>query len=192
MPKKNYMHYKNYFVFFALIIVLLFIAGCTQGNNNPSDANKTKDENKFDPLALQAFAGDTVKVEYEGSFLDGSVFDKSAPGKPLEFVLGAGQVIKGFEAAVIGMKLNEKKTVTLEPKDAYGEYDKDLIWSISTKELNDVLIKPKIGMVLKVEGRPGTVIATDENITKVDMNPALAGKTLIFKIKLVGIVKAKK
>ncbi|MEW6295254.1 MAG: peptidylprolyl isomerase [Candidatus Diapherotrites archaeon] len=185
------MRQKKYFVFLALVLLILSV-GCTQGNNNPSDANKTTDENKFDPLASQAFVGDTVKVEYEGSFPDGNVFDKSAPGKPLEFVLGAGQLIKGFEAAVIGMKLNKQKTITLEPKDAYGEYDPDLIWSISTKELNDVMIKPKIGMILKVEGRPGTVIATDENITKVDMNPALAGKTLVFKIKLVGITKAKK
>jgi len=188
------LNYSKVLVLIALILVL-FSLGCTQENNNqPSDENKTKnnDENKFDPLASQAFVGDTVKVDYEGRFLDGNVFDKSAPKSPLEFTLGAGQIIKGFEQAVIGMKLNEEKTVTIEPKDAYGEYDKDLIWSISTKELNDVMIKPKIGMVLKVEGRPGTVIATDENTTMVDMNHKLAGKTLVFKIKLVGITKAKK
>jgi len=77
--------------------------------------------------AAVAKAGDTVKVNYTGTLQDGTQFDTSVGKTPLEFVIGAGTVIKGFDAAVTGMKVGEKKTVTILAADAYGAYRDDLV-----------------------------------------------------------------
>ncbi|MCD6229648.1 MAG: peptidylprolyl isomerase [Candidatus Diapherotrites archaeon] len=141
---------------------------------------------------MVAGKGNRVKVEYEGTLEDGSVFDSSkAHGSLLEFELGAKQMIPGFENAVIGMKKNEEKKVTLKPSEAYGEAD-----PLMTKEVPKTQLPPdldvKVGMTLAAslpEGGqlPATVVEVNEDAIIIDLNHPLAGKTLTFKIKVVEI-----
>ena len=134
--------------------------------------------------------GDKVKVEYTGSLEDGTVFDSSDNhDAPLEFEVGSGQIIKGFDEAVVGMEKGEDKEVTLGPKDAYGEPNPDLVKKVPRDKLPaDQEIKP--GMMLGLgmpDGRqvPAIITAVDEKELTIDMNPPLAGKELTFKITLV-------
>lgn len=134
--------------------------------------------------------GDGVKVEYTGTLDDGTVFDSSEKhGKPLEFEAGAGQLIKGFDDAVIGMKKGEEKTIRIEPNEAYGELREDLVKKVLKEQLPKEQ-EPKEGMVLIVSlpnGHqiPAVIIEADEKDVTVDLNHPLAGKALNFKIKVV-------
>ncbi|MFB0526903.1 MAG: peptidylprolyl isomerase [bacterium] len=135
--------------------------------------------------------GDKVKVQYTGSLNDGTIFDKSKEEEPLEFTVGSGQVIPGFEKAVEGMKLNEEKKVTIKPEDAYGKRDETAIREYLKKALPENF-KPEKSMVIRLQdqtGRaiPGTIIDITENSITIDLNHPLAGKDLTFNIKVVGI-----
>ena len=135
--------------------------------------------------------GDKVKVQYTGSLEDGTVFDSSKAGEPLEFTVGSGQMIPGFDKAVEGMKLNEEKKVTIKAEDAYGKRDEALIMEFPLASLPKNF-KPEKGMMIPLQdptGRqiPGTIIDITENSIIVDLNHPLAGKDLTFDIKVVGI-----
>ena len=138
--------------------------------------------------------GDKVKVEYVGSLEDGTVFDSSEMhDAPLEFVVGAGQLIKGFDDAVIGMKIGEEKEIRLPPDEAYGAHNPEFVKDMPRGCFpQDQDIQP--GMMFMVALQDGRQIpvriskVSDENIT-VDLNPPLAGKTLVFKIKLLEITQ---
>ncbi|MBN2043180.1 MAG: peptidylprolyl isomerase [Candidatus Aenigmarchaeota archaeon] len=138
--------------------------------------------------------GDRVKVEYEGRFEDGEVFDSSKHGDhshPLEFEVGSGQVIKGFDQGVMGMKKGEEKEVTIKPEDAYGEYRPDLVQKMPRSMVPEGQ-EVKKGMVLAVElpngaHAPVTVKDVDDKEVTLDLNHPMAGKMLIFKIKVVEI-----
>ncbi|MEX2705385.1 MAG: peptidylprolyl isomerase [Candidatus Freyrarchaeum guaymaensis] len=133
--------------------------------------------------------GDRVKVEYIGMFDDGTVFDSSEGKSPLEFEAGSGQIIKGFDEAVIGMKKGEEKEFKIEPKDAYGERNPELVRKIPRDQLPP---EAQAGMLLMLRTPDGMQIpaeiteVTDEEVT-IDLNHPLAGKTLNFKIKIVDI-----
>ena len=136
--------------------------------------------------------GDKVSVEYEGKFEDGTVFDSSSHGDhshPLEFEVGTGQVIKGFDEAVTGMKKGEEKEFSIESKDAYGDHKPELKRDIPRSTLPKDQ-EPKKGMTLMVNDPSGHQVPVkilgvdDKNIT-IDLNHPLAGKKLIFKIKIV-------
>jgi len=136
--------------------------------------------------------GDKVKVEYEGKFDDGTVFDSSAKhGKPLEFQVGAKQVIPGFEKAVIGMEKDEEKEIRMESSEAYGDYNPKLIKKIPRDKLpQDKEIKP--GMMLAIglptgQQVPAKITEVSDNEVTIDINHPLAGKNLNFKIKIVEI-----
>ena len=177
---------------FVLILASLLLAGCTQPEENPADGNGVEPIGGDISMELIE-TGDTVKIEYEGSLENGEVFDSTEKhdGVPLEFVAGAGQMIKGFDEAVIGMRLDEEKTVTLEPAKAYGPKDESKIVEISKENFGDFWSQLKVGMpVSSPQAGNGTVLEMNENSAKVDFNHALAGKTLVFKIKVVGIEKA--
>jgi FKBP-type peptidyl-prolyl cis-trans isomerase 2 len=138
-------------------------------------------------------AGDYIKVDYTGTLDDGSVFDSSEGREPLEFTAGAGQMIKGFDAAVIGMKVGEVKTVTIPAADAYGSYDDELLLVFSKDELPEGL-DPKIGDQIPLSGPSGRtmnapVVEVTETTITVDANHRLAGKDLTFEIELVEITK---
>ena len=136
--------------------------------------------------------GDKIKVEYTGTLEDGSIFDSSEKhDTPIEFTVGSGKLIKGFEDAVVGMKLGEEKEIKIPPEEAYGlhnpEFVKDMPRNIfpENKQI-------QIGMVFLVSLESGRQIPVwiskiSENSVTVDLNPPLAGKTLTFKIKIVEI-----
>tara|TARA_Y100000310_G_scaffold70474_1_gene66141 strand:- start:2805 stop:3335 length:531 start_codon:yes stop_codon:yes gene_type:complete len=142
--------------------------------------------------AKQVKPGDTVKVEYTGTLDDGSIFDTSEGRDPLEFKVGEGQMIPGFDTAVIGMKIGQEKEIKLEPSEAYGDPNPALIQEV-----------PRDDIPIEEELKPGTLLAvtvpngnqvpatitevTDETVT-IDVNHPLAGQTLNFKIKVVDIV----
>ncbi len=135
--------------------------------------------------------GDKIKVEYTGTLDDGSVFDSSEKhGAPLEFEVGSGQIISGFENAVIGMKKGDEKKIKLSPSEAYGDANPQLIKQVPKAQLPKAELK--IGMILGVKLSNGAQVpariteVTDEIVT-IDFNHPLAGKTLHFAIKVVEI-----
>ncbi len=138
-----------------------------------------------------AKSGDTVKIHYTGTLEDGSEFDSSKGREPLEFSLGGGQVIAGFDNAVDGMSVGESKTVTIPPGDAYGERNEQMIQEVPKTALPDDM-KPEVGMQLQSQNPEGQVMnfviakVEEESIT-VDGNHPLAGKALTFAIELVEI-----
>ncbi|MCK4589069.1 MAG: peptidylprolyl isomerase [Nanoarchaeota archaeon] len=136
--------------------------------------------------------GDKVKVDYEGKLEDGTVFDSSEKHeKKLEFEVGAGQVIKGFENAVVGMEKGQMKEIKIPKAEAYGDVNPQLIKKI----LRDQLPKeqePKVGMVLVIktpEGQqiPAKITEVNEKEVSVDLNHPLAGKDLTFKITVLEV-----
>lgn len=139
----------------------------------------------------KAQANDTVKVHYTGKLTSGEVFDSSLNRDPLQFTVGEGQMIKGFDEAVNGMEINEKKTVTIISDEAYGPVREDLIQDIPKTQLPDDL-KPEIGQTLVAtgpEGQQTQVLVADvsDEAIKIDANHPLAGKDLVFEIELVEI-----
>ena len=140
----------------------------------------------------QAKAGDTVRIHYTGTLDDGTQFDSSSGKDPLEFNLGSGQVIPGFDNAVDGMNVGETKSISIEPGDAYGERHEQLVQEVPKSVLPDN-IDAKIGMQLQGQSAEGqmtrfTVTAVTDDTITVDANHPLAGQKLNFDIELVEIV----
>ena len=139
----------------------------------------------------QAKSGDTVKIHYTGTLEDGTEFDSSAGREPLEFALGGGQVIPGFDSAVDGMAVGDSKTVTIPPGEAYGERHDQLVQAVPKTELPEDM-KPEVGMQLQSQSPDGQVMnlmvteVAEEKVT-VDGNHPLAGQALTFAIELVEI-----
>lgn len=141
--------------------------------------------------AQRAKDGDTVTVNYTLTLEDGTVADTSAGGEPLQFTLGEGKLISGFEEAVVGMRIGDTKTVTLPPEKAYGPRRPELVGVVSRSKLPEGL-EPVVGQELQTtrqDGAPVTVIVTEvtEDTVTLDANPPLAGKTLTFDVELVAI-----
>lgn len=134
---------------------------------------------------------DTVRVHYTGKLADGEIFDDSRGREPIEFTLGAGQVIPGFEKAVLDMAVSDTKTVNIPSADAYGDYRPELIQAVPLSELPEE-IKPEVGMQLVSQAPDGQqipLVVTEVNADtiKVDANSPLAGKDLVFDLELVEI-----
>ena len=129
---------------------------------------------------------DKVKVHCTVSLKDGTVFQNTRPGKPLEFTVGSEQMPRGLERAVKGMKLNEKKKVTVEAKDAYGKRDEGLVMKFVRADLPENFV-PVIGKTIKIQELGGTIVNVDETHVFLDCNHPLAGKDVVFDIKVVGI-----
>ena len=138
--------------------------------------------------------GSKIRVEYEGKLEDGTIFDSSKHGDhshPLEFEVGSGQIIKGFEEAVIGMCIGDEKEIKLQPSEAYGEHNPQLIKEVPKNEF-PAGVKLEPGMVLGMSLPNGVQIPArivevkEENVT-LDLNHPLAGKVLIFKIKILEV-----
>ena len=140
---------------------------------------------------LKAKNGDAVKVHYTGKHTDGDIFDSSEGREPLAFELGKVQMIKGFEAAVLGMEVGETKTVTIPADQAYGDFNENMVFSVNKTEIPEH-INLQLGMPLNVQTDQGhTVQVTVKEITDatvtLDANHPLAGQELIFEINLVEI-----
>lgn len=140
---------------------------------------------------MKAKANDKVKVHYTGKLTSGEVFDSSEGREPLEFTVGGGQMIKGFDEAVNGMGLNEKKTVNIPSAEAYGERREELIQEVPKNQLPEDM-KPEVGQKLVATNDLGhqtyvSVTAVSDEAITVDANHELAGKDLVFDIELVEI-----
>jgi len=139
----------------------------------------------------QAKDGDKVKVHYTGKLEDGEVFDTSEGRPPFEFVIGQNQVIPGFEQGIVGMTVGDKKTVTIPPEKAYGQYQDEMTVEVNKKDFPDDL-NPEIGMQLQMKRADGAEIGVrvkgiQEEMVTLDANHPLAGKTLVFDIELIGL-----
>jgi len=137
--------------------------------------------------------GDTVKVHYTGKLEDGTVFDTSKDREPLEFTIGSGDVIPGFEKSIVGMEVEGKKTITIPPEEAYGPRREELIWEKKRSDFPEKItpaVGKQVGVRLNQSDAP-LINATitdmnDDNVT-LDANHPLAEKTLVFDIELVEI-----
>ncbi len=138
-----------------------------------------------------ASTGDTVRVHYTGRLQDDTVFDTSEERGPLEFTIGGGDLIPGFESAVVGMNAGEEKTVTIPADEAYGERREDLLIDVERERMSGEF-EPEEGQRLQLQQQDGQPFAatvtevTDEKV-KLDANHPLAGQDLVFEIKLVEI-----
>jgi len=136
--------------------------------------------------------GDKVKAHYTGTLDDGTVFDSSEKtGNPLEFEIGAGMIIPGFEKAVMDMKVDDEKEIKLKPEDAYGQPNPELTKKLPRESLPKDQ-EPKAGMILVLnlpngQQVPAKIKEVDEKEVTIDLNHPLAGKNLNFKLKLVSV-----
>jgi peptidylprolyl isomerase len=137
--------------------------------------------------------GDNVKVHYTGKLVNGEQFDSSAGREPLEFTVGAGMMIKGFDDAMPGMKLGEKKTINIAPEDGYGERNPQAIIEFPKEQVPaDMKLEPGMPLTLSDQaGNPVPVIVVEvkEDVIILDANHFLAGQELIFDIELVEIAE---
>ncbi|OQA31430.1 MAG: FKBP-type peptidyl-prolyl cis-trans isomerase [archaeon ADurb.Bin336] len=190
---------KNYVIMAILVIFITLLFGCIQSNNDYSsgsglmilDVNKDSvDSNSKVYNDLNDFkkvkAGDHVSVDYTGRLLDGTIFDTSIGRSPLDFDVGAGQMIKGFDEGVVGMKVGETKIVTIPPEQAYGVYDESRIITVDKKSFAD-FDKMEVGLMVSTGVYTGTIIEKTDTNAKIDFNHKLAGKTLVFEITLISI-----
>jgi len=139
----------------------------------------------------QAKSGDTVKIHYTGTLEDGTEFDSSAGREPLEFAIGSGQVIPGFDSAVDGMTVGDNQTVTIPAGEAYGERHDQLVQEVPKTALPEDM-KPEVGMQLQSQSPDGQIMnllvtAVEVESITVDGNHPLAGQSLTFAIELVEI-----
>ncbi len=142
----------------------------------------------------QAKEGDTVKVHYTGKLNDGTVFDSSDERSPIEFTIGEGQVIPGFEEAVVGMEPGESKTTTVPAEKAYGPHQNDMLFEVEREQFPQD-VQPEAGQQLQIRQPDGraffvTVSNVSESSVTLDANHPLAGKELVFDIRLEEIVPA--
>jgi FKBP-type peptidyl-prolyl cis-trans isomerase 2 len=145
--------------------------------------------------------GDNVTVDYIGRFENGSVFDTSIEQvavdsglyvagrdyEPLGFVAGEGQMIEGFDEAVIGMAVGDEKTVTILPEKAYGNYSQDLLIPVPSEDFANANISPVVGEKVTYMWRTCTIVDVAEGNVTLDCNHPLAGQTLVFTIQVVSI-----
>ncbi|MDA3837168.1 MAG: peptidylprolyl isomerase [Nanoarchaeota archaeon] len=132
--------------------------------------------------------GNKVKVEYEGRLESGEVFDSTEKhgGEPLEFVVGSGMLVSGFEKAVEGMAADEEKEVKLSPAEAYGDKNPEYVQKLPKDKFPaEAEVGSMIGIPTPMGQIPATIVAIDDESVTLDMNHPMAGKTLIFKIKVV-------
>lgn len=139
----------------------------------------------------KAEQGDTVEVHYTGKLEDGTVFDTSKERGPLEFTIGEGRIIPGFEEAVVGMAPEESKTISVPPDKAYGEHNSELTKEFPRDQLPEN-VEAKPGQPLQLtrpDGKTIDVMITDisDDSFTVDANHPLAGKTLTFDIEVVAV-----
>ncbi|MBN1432496.1 MAG: peptidylprolyl isomerase [Methanomicrobiaceae archaeon] len=141
--------------------------------------------------AQTAETGDTVYIQYKGTYNNGTVFDESDPGDPIVFTLGQNSMIKGFEDAVYGMKVGDKKNIHLSPEEAYGNFNPDYVFNISRDMIpEDVEIYEGAQLIMSgVQGDVYSVVITGitNDTVEIDANHPMAGKELNFEINLVNI-----
>ncbi len=143
----------------------------------------------------QVKKGDTIKVHYHGKLVDGTTFDSSEGREPLEFEVGSGMVIPGFDEGVTGMAVGDKKTVSIPADEAYGPKQEDMIMEFPRERFPAEMV-PEVGMQLNMNNGQGqsfpvVILEVQESVVILDANHPLAGQELIFDLELVEIKGAK-
>lgn len=138
--------------------------------------------------------GDVVTMHYTGTLDNGEVFDSSIGGPPLQFQVGSGQIIQGFNDAILGMEIGSERSFSLTPDMAYGEHDDSLVHVLPRSMVGNQFV-PEVGMTIGIQMEdgmrmPATITAVTDDTITIDMNPPLAGKTLHFKVQLLDITDA--
>jgi FKBP-type peptidyl-prolyl cis-trans isomerase 2 len=133
--------------------------------------------------------GSTVEVHYTGRFIDGEIFDSSEGKDPLQFQVGSGQIIPGFEEAIMGKNIGEKVSITIAPEQAYGQLREDLIVEVPVDKMPGTV---EVGQLLQADGGDGQVVQVivkevKEEVIVIDGNHPLAGQDLLFDIEVVSI-----
>ena len=167
------------------LVVAVGIAGC--GDDTPAPASTaaaTAAATATEKGARVVKKGDTVAVHYTGTLDDGSVFDSSKGREPLSFTVGSGQVISGFDDAVMGLTVGAKNKVRMEAAKAYGERREDLVVTVPAAQAPAGL---KAGDRVQVSGQAAVVTKVDATGVTIDANHALAGKALTFEVELISI-----
>ncbi len=141
---------------------------------------------------MQVKSGDVVRVHYTGTLEDGSQFDSSVGRAPLEFTVGAGQMIAGFDAGVVGMAVGEKKTILIDPDHGYGQKDPTAIIEFPLSNIPEGMAV-EVGMKLNLQNQygqpvPVVVMEVKDEVIIMDANHFLAGKDLTFDVEIVEIV----
>jgi len=208
MDFKNMLAIPLVFILFASLFGCASFGSGAQNQIPMSSASLVELENKSligDIIAnknIAAANGDTVSVNYIGKLSTGALFDTSIKEEaqkagfplrpsyaPLSFTVGAGQMISGFDAAVVGMRIGEEKNVTLLPAQAYGEINADAVISVPLDKIGNSS-GIKVGALLYAQnGAAGKVIEITNGTARVDFNHELAGETLVFTIRMVNITK---
>ncbi len=144
---------------------------------------------------MQVKVGDVVRVHYTGKLLDGTTFDSSEGRDPLEFTVGAGQMISGFDSGVQGMNVGDKKTIQIAADDAYGQRDEEAVIEFPKENVPaELQVEPGMQLTLRNQhGHPIPVVVLEvkEDIIVMDANHMLAGKELVFDVEIVEIVGGK-
>jgi peptidylprolyl isomerase len=140
----------------------------------------------------QAKQGDTVRVHFTGKLNDGTVFGTSADRDPLQFTIGKGRILEGFQQAVVGMNAGESKTTKIPAEEAYGAHDEEMVLVVDRKQIPED-IEPEVGDELTIRQPDGetflvTVAEVSDSGVTLDANHPLAGEDLTFDIQLVEIV----
>lgn len=166
---------------------------CKDCGCDSKESKKTDKESKVDKNRV-AKDGDCAVVHYTGTLEDGTKFDSSEGREPLEFVLGSGMLIPGFNDAVVGLKPGDKKSIKLKPKDAYGEYDDKRTQEVPKDNLPKDQ-EPKAGMMLIMSAPngaqiPAAIREVKDDVVVIDLNHPLAGKTLNFDIEVINVKDA--
>ncbi|MBV9986238.1 MAG: peptidylprolyl isomerase [Chitinophagaceae bacterium] len=143
----------------------------------------------------QVKKGDTIKVHYHGKLNDGSTFDSSEGREPLEFEVGGGMVIPGFDSGVTGMTVGEKKTIVIPADEAYGQKQEEMIMEFPRDRFPPDMV-PEVGMQLNMSNGSGqnfpvTIAEVGDEAVLLDANHPLAGQDLTFDLELVEIVGSK-
>ncbi len=174
-----------------LLLAAALLAAACGGSAEESQITQGPQETP-EPQARRAQPGDTVSVHYTGTLEDGSQFDSSVGKDPLQFTVGAGNVIAGFDQAVRGLAVGETRRVVIPPEDAYGDYRDDLVVEEDQADVPSG-VDLQVGQQLQSVQPDGrvmivTVIAVSETTVTLDANHRLAGKSLTFDIELVEIL----
>ncbi len=138
--------------------------------------------------------GDTIKIHYHGTLNDGSIFDSSKQREPLEFEVGSGMVIPGFDDGVMNMKVGDVKTINIPFDEAYGPVQEEMIIDFPRNQFPEDM-QPEAGMQLQMSDKSGqnfpvVVVSANDEIVKLDANHPLAGKDLTFELELMDISSA--
>ncbi|MCI0485223.1 MAG: peptidylprolyl isomerase [Blastocatellia bacterium] len=135
--------------------------------------------------------GDTIAIHYTGTLDDGTIFDSSEGGQPLSFTVGSGEVIEGFDEGVRGMEVDETRKITIAPDQAYGEYYEELVKVVPRSAFPPDMV-PAVGMGFELQlpsgqTMPVRIIEVEGEEVTIDANHLLAGETLNFEVRLMGI-----